>query len=340
MNSERSNKKYLTKIIRALFNQRVINSFFILLFLYIGLIIAKWLLFEADWRVIITNLDLFAFGRFPKSEIWRPTLWMLCLSSLTIYSTRQITNKYIRKCIYLGWIFVIPIGILLHAGGIFISSVSTSLWGGLSLTLLITLCSSALAFPLGIFLALGRQSNDIFIMKISSIYIDYMRSVPLIAVLFFGQLLTPLFLPIEVELNRVVRSIIAFTLFLSAYLAEDIRGGLQSIPKNQVETAEVLGLNKFQTIKHIILPQALRISIPALTNQAVGLLQNTSLLAILGIIELLGISRSILANPDFIGRHLEVYAWLAVLYWIIGTVIALLAKNIEKSFITSERAKR
>ena len=156
-----------------------------------------------------------------------------------------------------------------------------------------------------------------------------MRAVPLISILFFGQLLIPLFLPIGFEISRFIRAALAFGFFSSAYVAEDIRGGLQAIPTTQYEAALVLGLSPKQTNQLIILPQALKIALPALTNTTIGLLQNTSLMAILGLVELLGISRSILANPEFIGRYLEVYIWLAALYWFICTVIALLSRQLE-----------
>ena len=157
-----------------------------------------------------------------------------------------------------------------------------------------------------------------------------MRAIPLIAVLFFGQLLIPLFLPVGIEIDRVWRAILAFTLFVSAYIAEDIRGGLQSIPKTQVEAANSLGLNQYQIIQFILIPQALRIALPSLTNQSIGLFQNTSLMAILGLVELLGVGRSILANPDFIGQYIEVYIWLACVYWFVCTIMAMLARHLEK----------
>ena len=158
-----------------------------------------------------------------------------------------------------------------------------------------------------------------------------MRAIPLIAVLFFGQLLIPLFLPLGIEIDRVWRAIFAFTLFVSAYIAEDIRGGLQSIPNTQIEAANSLGLNQFQITKFVLIPQALRIALPALTNQAIGLFQNTSLMAILGLLELLGVGRSLLANPEFIGRYIEVYVWLACVYWLVCTFMAIIARHLEQS---------
>ena len=140
-----------------------------------------------------------------------------------------------------------------------------------------------------------------------------------------------LFLPVELEINRVLRAIVAFALFAAAYVAEDVRGGLQAIPATQTEAAAALGLSPLQSLQLVILPQTMRIAIPALTNQAIGLLQNTSLMALLGLVELLGIGRSLLANPAFIGRHLEVYVWLGALYWLFCTAMALLARKLERS---------
>ena len=164
-----------------------------------------------------------------------------------------------------------------------------------------------------------------------------MRSFPLITVLFFGQLLIPLFLPIGYEINRLTRAIFAFSIFTSAYIAEDVRGGLQSIPITQKEAAAVLGFSANQSMLIVLLPQALRTAIPSLTNQLIGLLQNTSLMAILGLVELMGIGKSVLANPEFIGKYLEVYLWLGFVYWLLCTLIALISKNLESSLITNSK---
>ena len=135
---------------------------------------------------------------------------------------------------------------------------------------------------------------------------------------------------LTIDINRVLRAILAFSLFTSAYIAEDVRGGLQTVPQTQKEASQVLGFNNRQTMQIIILPQALRTALPSLTNQAIGLLQNTSLMAILGLVELMGVGRSILANPEFIGKYLEVYIWLAFVYWGICTVLSLLSVQLEQ----------
>ena len=289
-----------------------------------------WLLVGADWSVVTTNLPLYALGSYPEDERWRPLLWMLALillTGLTLLGPRRVVW---RRALPLLWIGMAPVGLWLLAGGLGLLPVGTRDWGGLTLTLLLTAGSGLLALPLGVVLALGRRS-DLPVLRLSSAaYIELMRAVPLIAVLFFGQLLIPLFLPPGLEINRVLRAVLAFALFAAAYIAEDVRGGLQAIPPTQREAAAVLGLSPRQALQLVVLPQALRIALPSLTNQAVGLLQNTSLMAILGLVELLGISRSLLANPAFIGRYLEVYIWLAVVYWLACTAMALLARHLER----------
>ena len=293
----------------------------------------SWLITGADWRVVTDNFPLFAFGSYPADQRWRPLLWMvlLLLLTFTTLGSGSIPRRFrcLQAFLPWAWILMVPAGVALLAGSVNLEAVPSRAWGGLTLTLLPTLASGFLALPLGIGLAIGRTSNLGIISMLCRIYIDFMRAVPLIAVLFFGQLLLPLFLPVEIEINRVMRAVLAFALFAAAYVAEDVRGGLQSIPRTQIEAAAALGLNSSLTMRLIILPQALRIAVPALTNQAIGLLQNTSLMAILGLVELLGISRSLLANPEYIGRHLEAYVWLAGLYWLLCTCMALLARRIE-----------
>ena len=294
----------------------------------------SWLITGADWRVVSHNLPLYAFGSYPADQRWRPLVWIAALLLLTITTlgSDHLPQglKRLQPFLPWAWMLMVPTGVVLLAGAANLQAVPSRAWGGLTLTLLLTTASGFLALPMGVGLAIGRTSNLGLVAMLCRIYIDLMRAVPLIAVLFFGQLLLPLFLPVEIEINRVLRAVMAFALFAAAYVAEDVRGGLQSIPPTQAEAAAALGLNASLTMRLIILPQALRIAVPALTNQAIGLLQNTSLMAILGLIELLGISRSLLANPEYIGRHLEVYVWLAGVYWLLCSGMALLAKRIER----------
>ncbi|WP_392349393.1 amino acid ABC transporter permease [Parasynechococcus sp.] len=294
-----------------------------------GWSVMHWLLHGANWSVVSSNLPLYAVGSYPADQRWRPLLWIAGLIALTLLTLMGPRQGLWRRAMPIAWLAMAPLGLWLLAGGLGLLPVGTRDWGGLTLTVLLTIGSGLLALPLGVLLALGRRSALPVLRWSSLAYIELMRAVPLIAVLFFGQLLIPLFLPPGLEINRVLRAVVAFALFASAYIAEDVRGGLQAIPPTQQEAAQVLGLSPRQTLQLVVLPQALRIALPSLTNQAVGLLQNTSLMAILGLVELLGISRSLLANPDFIGRYLEVYLWLAAVYWLACTAMALLARHLE-----------
>ncbi len=322
--------KHLRKTLFSnLFN--TVITFLIILFIGVACFYTfEWLIFKANWKAVISNLPLYAFGSFPPKEQWRPAIWIISLLLLSIFTLCGPDWKWLRKNLPIAWVGSIPLGLYLLYGGLGLSPIMSRHWGGLTLTILLTVCSSLLSLPLGIVLALCRQSSLPLIKKLSSIYIDVMRAIPLIAVLFFGQLLIPLFLPVGIEIDRVWRAIFAFTLFVSAYIAEDIRGGLQSIPYTQTEAANSLGLNQYQIIQLILIPQALRIALPALTNQFIGLFQNTSLMAILGLVELLGVGRSILANPEFIGQYIEVYVWLASVYWMVCTIMAVLARHLEQ----------
>ena len=308
---------------------RLISVVVLALLGWAGASLLHWLATGAAWAVVSTNLPLYGVGSYPENERWRPLLWMVLLLLLTLLTRLGPRAGWLRRALPAFWMAMVPVGVVLLAGGLGLLPVPSRDWGGLSLTLLLTVGSGVLALPFGVMLAIGRQSSLPVLRYASAAYIETMRAVPLIAVLFFGQLLIPLFLPVGLELNRVLRAVIAFAVFAAAYIAEDVRGGLQAIPATQVEAAAVLGLSPRQSMQLVVLPQALRIALPALTNQAVGLLQNTSLLAILGLVELLGISRSLLANPAFIGRYLEVYVWLAGVYWLVCTAMALLARHLE-----------
>ena len=326
----------LRKTLFSSLSNSIISLIFILIISLVCLNTFRWLIFKANWAVVTSNLPLYAFGSFPPNERWRPATWIIILFSLSIITIFGPGWKWLRKNLLIAWVGTIPLGLYLLYGGFGLSPIMSRHWGGLTLTILLTACSSLLSLPLGIVLALCRQSSLPLIQKLSSFYIDVMRAVPLIAVLFFGQLLIPLFLPVGIEVDRVWRAIFAFTLFVSAYIAEDIRGGLQSIPNTQIEAANSLGLNQFQIIQLILIPQALRIALPALTNQSIGLFQNTSLMAILGLVELLGVGRSILANPEFIGQYIEVYVWLASVYWLVCTIMALIARHLEQKMTINQ----
>jgi general L-amino acid transport system permease protein len=188
------------------------------------------------------------------------------------------------------------------------------------------------SFPLGVLLALGRQSTLPLIKWFCVFYIEVVRGLPLIGILFMAQVMLPLFLPAGLEIDRVLRAIAAFVFFSAAYLAENVRGGLQSIPKGQAEAARALGLSIPLTIILITLPQALKASIPAIVGQFIGLFKDTSLVAIVGLVDLMGVSRTVLSQPEFIGRYAEVYLFVALIYWMFCFSLSQASQKLEKKF--------
>jgi general L-amino acid transport system permease protein len=193
----------------------------------------------------------------------------------------------------------------------------------------VSVSSIVLAFPLGILLALGRQSTLPVLRGFSTVYIELIRGLPLIGILFMAQVMLPLVLPGQPNLDRVVRAIAGLTLFNAAYLAENVRGGLQSIPKGQTEAAKALGLSIPLMLLLVILPQALRISIPSIVGQFISLFKDTSLLSLFALLELTGISRSILAQPQFLGQYAEVYLFIGLIYWSVCYTMSIVSRRLE-----------
>ena len=245
---------------------------------------------------------------------------------------RQVGRKFVGvgKWVSLLWFLSYFVALWLIGGGIGLTPVSTNDWGGLVLTLFTAVSGIVLCFPLGLLLALGRRSALPVVRWLSTAYIELVRGVPLVAVLFMGQVMIPLFLPVGSRPDRILRAIIALALFSAAYLAENVRAGLQAVPRGQQEAAMSLGLNTPATLGLIILPQALKIAIPAIVGQFISLFQDTTLLAIVGLAELLGIGKSVLANPAYLGRYAEVYLFLAVIFWFFCYAMSLGSRKIEE----------
>ncbi len=218
-----------------------------------------------------------------------------------------------------------------------LKNISTNSWGGLMLTLLLAISGIALCFPAGVLLALGRRSKLPIVRAFSVAYIELVRGVPLISILFMGQVLIPLFLPEGVRPDRVVRAIIGLTIFSAAYLAENVRAGLQAVPQGQSEAAQSLGLNKPLTTALIVLPQALKTAIPAIVGQFISLFQDTTLLGIVGLVELLGISQNLLASPTYLGDYKEGYVFIAAIYWVFCYAMSYGSRRIESALNTDLR---
>jgi general L-amino acid transport system permease protein len=294
----------------------------------------QWLT-TAQWSVVTENLRLFWVGRYPEAQLWRMWASLGVVIGLGITWAIQLNTQQPRRRQHLQSLLYIllPLGIgaiaLLATGGLGLSNIRTSRLGGLFLTLFTAAISIALAFPFGILLALGRRSELPIIRMVSTGYIELVRGLPLIGILFMAQVMLPLVMPAGFRLDRLWRAIAGLTLFNAAYLAENIRAGLQAIPKGQAEAARSLGLNPIQTLQFIVLPQALRLVTPAIVGQFISLFKDTSLLALFALFELTGTARTVLSQPQFLGRNAEVYLFIGLIYWIFCFTMSRLSQRLE-----------
>ncbi|WP_424103217.1 amino acid ABC transporter permease [Moorena producens] len=240
------------------------------------------------------------------------------------------TQPKLGNWLPLAWFIALLIFLWLLGGGLGLKQVSTNQWGGLLLNVLAAVVSILICFPLGVLLALGRQSTLPVVRGFSILYIELIRGLPLIAILFMGQVIIPLFLPPGMRPDRVLRAIIGLTLFSAAYLAENVRGGLQSIPTGQIEAAKALGLNTPLSVGLIVLPQALKAVIPAIVGQFISLFQDTTLLFVVGLVELLGIGDSIFAQAKFQTPYQEVYLFDGLLFWLFCYAMSTASRRLEK----------
>jgi general L-amino acid transport system permease protein len=285
----------------------------------------------------------FMLAVLPFDNATRLYWFVIGMFSLAGFWLGRLFPRIFRRVAAIGWLLYIPLTLVLVRGyespASLLPYVTSNLWGGLLLTALIGGIGTVLSFPIGVVLAIGRRSRYPVIRAFCVIYIELIRSVPLITVLFMAQTMLPLFLPSNINIDRVVRAITAFTLFAAAYMAENVRGGLQNVPKGQYEAAAALGLNGFLSMRLIILPQALRSIIPILTASVIGSFRDTSLVLIVGLLDLLGIAKAALAQPEFLGRHIEVYSFLAAVYWTISYAFSYIGQIIEeRAGIDSQRS--
>ena len=239
-----------------------------------------------------------------------------------------------------GWSATFVLSILLLQGlgsASLLPPVSTNVWGGLLLTVLLSVVGILLSFPIGVALAIGRRSQLPVIRVLSTAFIEIVRAVPLITILFMASLLFPLFLPDGIRIDNVYRAIGGITIFSAAYVAENVRGGLQAIPRGQIEAANAIGLRSWQTNLYIVLPQALRITIPANVGLFISLLKDTTLVAIISLLELLGIGGAVLAQAEWIGASFEVYLFVAAVFFVLCYTLSQASYRLEKELGIGER---
>ena len=281
----------------------------------------------ACWSVVFTNFRYIIFGFYPLDQHWRPLLAMGILFALVFYSRDR--KHWQKRLVYLWLIGLFAMGILM-AGGLFgLEPIESAKWSGLPLTLLLSLFGMVAAYPLGVILALGRQSSMPAIKSICVVYIELIRGVPLISLLFMSAVMFPLFLPEGVTIDKILRAQMAIILFTAAYIAEVVRGGLQAINKGQYEAAESLGLNYYQKMRLIILPQALKIVIPPSVGILISAFKDTSLVVIIALYDILNTMKSTLANPEWMGFSTEAYLFVAAIYFVLCYAMSNYSRRLE-----------
>ncbi|APW42114.1 amino acid ABC transporter permease [Rhodoferax saidenbachensis] len=283
----------------------------------------------ACWGVVGEKYRIIIFGRYPFEEQWRPLISTLLLLSLLVASCMRAFWK--------PWLAILWIGVLgffftvMYGGVLGLSRVETDRWGGLPLTLLLASLSMAMAFPIALVIALGRRSSLPAIRSVCTVYVELIRGVPLISVLFMASFMFPLLMPQGFSIDVLVRVLAGITLFAAAYMAEVIRGGLQAIPKGQIEAAATLGLSYWQTQRKIVLPQALAMVVPGIMNNFISTFKDTSLVTIVSLYELTG-AMSLALNSDANWRpfKIEGYLFIAMIYFVFCFSMSRYSLWIEK----------
>jgi general L-amino acid transport system permease protein len=289
----------------------------------------------ACWGVVAEKGRLILFGRFPFEEQWRPLLACGLLIALLVASCMRL---FWRTWLAALWIVVLGVCYFLMRGGMFgLTPVETSRWGGFPLTLALSVVSLAIGFPLAIVVALGRSSKLPAIRTICVLYVELIRGVPLISVLFMASFMFPLFMPHGMSIDVLLRVLAGMTLFAAAYLAEVVRGGLQALPKGQVEAAQSLGLTYWQATRMIVLPQALRLVVPAIVNTFISTFKDTSLVTIVSLYDLTGALQLALGDADWRKFFLEGQLFVAAVYFVFCFAMSRYSRWVEGYLNTGMR---
>ena len=282
----------------------------------------------ACWALIAEKHRFILFGTYPYEQHWRPGVAILLLLALYVASALR---RFWRPALALAWLGGLAlIGLLMWGGVPGLPYVENERWGGLALTLLLATFGIAFAFPISILLALGRRSRLPAVRAICIGWIELVRGVPLISLLFMASVMLPLFLPEGVSIDKLLRALIAMIVFAAAYLAEVVRGGLQAVPHGQVEAADALGLGYARKTLLVILPQALRIAIPPLVNTFIAFFKDTSLVVIIGLFDLLTSIKVALGEPMWSGFGVEAYLFASLVYFVFCYAMSRYSQNLER----------
>ena len=289
----------------------------------------------ACWGVVAEKGRLIVMGRYPQAEHWRPVIaTALMLGVVAASCMPRFWNRWLAPL----WALMLTVYYILMKGGLLgLTPVDTDQWGGLPLTVMLTVVGMTLAFPLSILVALGRRSNMPAIKTLCTLYVELIRGVPLITVLFMASFMLPLFMPEGVSIDVLIRVLVAITLFSAAYMAEVVRGGLQALPKGQTEAAATLGLSYWQTQRKIVLPQALSLVVPSLMNTFIGMFKDTSLVTIVSLYELTGaLALALNADADWRPFKLEAYFFITAIYFAFCITMSRYSLWVEKRTAVSK----
>jgi general L-amino acid transport system permease protein len=289
----------------------------------------------ACWSVVFKNLRFIIFGFYPHDIHWRPFAAMMILFLLLFFSSKR--RFWTKKLAYAWPVGLVAMGALMKGGILGLAPVDSMKWGGLPLTLLLSIFGLTSAYPLGVILALGRVSKMPLIRLMSVAYIELIRGVPLISLLFMSSIIFPLFLPEGITINNILRAQVAIILFTAAYVAEVVRGGLQAMPKGQFEAADAIGLNYAQTMRLIILPQALKIVIPPTVSVLISAFKDTSLVVIIALFDFLMTAKNVILNPEWMGFSTEMYLFVSLIYFLGCFSMSNFSRKLERELDTDKR---
>lgn len=281
----------------------------------------------ACWNFVWAKLGQLLFGIYPHAERWRPAIACAAIVALLAWSVRPAAWKA-----SLAWLWIAALALVfwLMSGGAGLAPVPSASWGGLPVTLILTVVAIGLGFPLGVVLALGRRSRLPLVKVTSVAFIESVRGLPLLSILFVASIMLPLFLPESLLPDKFVRALVALTLFASCYFAEVVRGGLQAIPRGQFEAAASLGLGFWRAHRLVILPQAIRIVIPALANTVIVMIKNTSLVLVVGLFDIISSGKAALADPAWPSPAAETYLFIGAIFFSISFGFARFADFLER----------
>ncbi len=291
----------------------------------------------ACWTMVNARFQQFLYGFYPEDQRWRVDLaFLLQFGAFFALLIDRVPGKK-WTAVFLFLLYPVVGYALFHGGILGLPVVETRLWGGLMLTLIIATVSITASVPLGILLALGRRSNLPVIRIICVTFIEFVRAVPLITVLFMSSVMLPLFLPVGVNFDKLMRALVGFSLFAAAYMAEVVRGGLQAMPRGQYEGAMAMGLGYWKMMGLVILPQALRIVIPGMVNTFIGLFKDTSLVIVIGLYDLLNIVQTATRDAQWVGLADEGYVFAALVYFIFCFAMSRYSIHLERKLHTGHK---